>query len=51
MAEEYLTEKAGKAKKGDLKKVLDKVPARRPASGRRVGINVSGDEVYGEGSP
>lgn len=30
LTEEYLAERAGRAKKGTLKNVLDKVPARTP---------------------
>ena len=33
LTEEYLTERASRAKKGTLKKVLDNVPNRPPVSG------------------
>jgi len=33
MTEEYLTERAKRSKKGDLKKILDRVPGRTPIPG------------------
>jgi len=36
MTENYLKERAKRAKKGDFKKVLDEVPNRKPPPGGRV---------------